>query len=276
MSNADYTYTQVKNGTGSYKYESPVIYSAGVVTLQQRLNSIGYNLSTDGKFGPGTKSAVTNFQTECHLSADGVAGKNTLTQLDKIYQSSYFTKYGKLIDSSSWGRKNILDGKFNDIDLLARIIWGEERGITDAQSAVAQVIKNRSKTSGYYESSSSYPNASIWARIVGMNHQYATATASTCCAPTRGDSSRSDGIDVYWKKAVDLATSLTSGSTFTVPKGYTVNSNGNVSSSKTTSVSTQLNQTAASLFKENLADGKVKGTVVTYKSTLTGNVFYTV
>lgn len=275
MSNASYTYTQVKNGTGSFKYESPIVYSSGVLTLQQRLNAIGYNLTEDGKFGSGTKTAVTNFQNECNLSTDGVAGKNTLTQLDKVYQSNYFTNYGKPISTSEWGRSNILAGNFNDIDLLARIIWGEERAINDAQVAVAKVIKNRSTTSGYYASSSSYPNASIWARVVGKPSHYATAEEAICCTPKRGDSSRSDGINVYWKKAVDLAASLVNGTSFTVPLGYTVGSDENVSSTKTTRVTTQLNQTAASLFKENLAAGKVKGTVVTYKSTLTGNVFYT-
>ena len=83
-------------------------------------------------------------------------------------------------------------------------------------------------------------------------------------------------FDIYWKKAVDLANSLTSGSTLSVPKGYTVDSSGNVSSSKTTAVTSQLNQTAASLFKTNLNAGKVKGTSITYKSTLTGYVFYTI
>lgn len=276
MSNASYSYSEVKSGTGSYKYESPIVYSAGVLTLQKRLNAIGYNLSEDGKFGSGTQTAVKKFQTECNLSSDGTAGKNTLTQLDKVYKSSYFTNYGKPIASSEWGRSKILAGNFNDIDLLARIIWGEERGITDAQVAVAKVIKNRSTTSGYYASSTTYPNASIWARVVGKESQYSTAASSTCCTPRRGDSSRSDGIDIYWKKAVDLAISLTSGSTLSVPKGYTVDSSGNVSSSKTTAVTSQLNQTAASLFKNHLNAGIVKGTCVTYKSTLSGNVFYTI
>lgn len=276
MSNASYTYSDVKNGKGSYKYETPIVYSSGVSTLQTRLNAIGYSMSADGKFGAGTQTAVKNFQKECGLSADGVAGKNTLVQLDKVYQSSYFTKYGKNISSSAWGASNILAGRFNDIDLLARIIWGEERGLVDAQAGVARVIKNRSVNSNYYASSSAYPNASIWARVIGMTGQYATASSSTCCAPTRGDSSRSDGISIYWKKAVDLATALVNGTTFTVPKGYTVSSTGTISSSKTTAVTTQMNQTAASLFKTNLNKGLVKGTCITYRSTLTGNVFYTI
>jgi peptidoglycan hydrolase-like protein with peptidoglycan-binding domain len=276
MSNASYTYTQVKQGNGSYKYESPTVYSAGVLTLQKRLNAIGYNLTENGKFDSGTQTAVKNFQTECNLGYDGVAGKNTLIQLDKVYQSSYFTNYGKPITSADWGSSKILEGNFDDVDLLARIIWCEERGITDAQYAVAKVIQNRSTTSGYYASSNDYPNASIWARVVGKKSQYDSANQPSCCTPIRGNSSRSDGIDIYWKKAVDLAVVLTSGSTLSVPKGYTIDSSGNVSSSKTTAVTSQLNQTASSQFKSNLNAGKVKGTSVTYTSTLTGNVFYTI
>ena len=43
MSNASYSYSEVKSGTGRYKYESPIVYSAGVLTLQKRLNTIGYH-----------------------------------------------------------------------------------------------------------------------------------------------------------------------------------------------------------------------------------------
>lgn len=276
MSNSNYSYYQVKNGTGSYQYENPITYSAGVKTLQQRLNSIGYNLTANGMYDSSTKEAVANFQLECKLSKDGVAAQSTLIQLDKVYQNSYFTNYGKPISSSQWGCANILSGTFNNIDLLSRIIWGEERGIKDAQIAVAQVIKNRSTNSSYYVSSKDAPNASLWARIVGKKSQYSTANNITCCTPTRGDCSKSDGIDIYWKNAVDLANNLVNGPGFIVPLGYTVDSNQNVSSSKTTRVTNQLNQTAASLFKSYLKAGKVKGTSITYDKELKGNVFYTI
>lgn len=132
MSNANYSYSQVKGGSGSYKYENPIVYSAGVKTLQSRLKLIGYNVTADGKFGSATKNAV------------------------------------------------------------------------------------------------------------------------------------------------DLAILLKAGSNISISNGYTVDLKGQVSSAKTTPVTSQLNQTAASLFKEYLNKGKVKGTSITYKSTLSGNVFYTI
>ena len=47
--------------------------------LQQNLNTLGYNAGKpDGIFGNGTKSEVIRFQKTYGLSADGIAGKNTL------------------------------------------------------------------------------------------------------------------------------------------------------------------------------------------------------
>ena len=55
--------------------------STNVKALQLLLTYRGYNLSVDGIFGDGTRSAVKNFQTSYGLSADGIAGENTLTAL---------------------------------------------------------------------------------------------------------------------------------------------------------------------------------------------------
>ena len=50
--------------------------------LQQRLKDLGYySGSVDGKFGSGTASAVTAFQSANGLTADGVAGTRTLNKL---------------------------------------------------------------------------------------------------------------------------------------------------------------------------------------------------
>ena len=50
-----------------------------VKALQANLNLLGYNAGTpDGIFGNGTKNAIISFQKTYGLSADGIAGKNTL------------------------------------------------------------------------------------------------------------------------------------------------------------------------------------------------------
>ena len=45
--------------------------------IQERLNSVGFNLSTDGIFGKGTEKAIKVFQKNRGLSQDGIVGKNT-------------------------------------------------------------------------------------------------------------------------------------------------------------------------------------------------------
>lgn len=45
--------------------------------IQERLNSVGFHISTDGIFGGGTENAVKVFQRNRGLSADGIVGKNT-------------------------------------------------------------------------------------------------------------------------------------------------------------------------------------------------------
>ena len=52
-----------------------------VRSIQQRLAALGYNVSVDGSFGPGTCAAVKACQTKNGLTGDGVVGPNTWTAL---------------------------------------------------------------------------------------------------------------------------------------------------------------------------------------------------
>lgn len=55
-----------------------------VFMLQRALHFLNYSLAIDGNYGPGTKEAVTQFQTDHQLSADGVAGPATWAVLDDL------------------------------------------------------------------------------------------------------------------------------------------------------------------------------------------------
>jgi|GEM_PF-1639518 len=55
-----------------------------VKQLQERLNTYGYGLATDGDFGPGTERAVRDFQDRAGLMADGVAGPTTFRAMDEV------------------------------------------------------------------------------------------------------------------------------------------------------------------------------------------------
>ena len=72
-------------GSGTAPQTRPTIRrgSTGkhVKYLQQRLSELGYWLSVDGQFGPGTESQVRSFQRSNGLSADGGVGPATWSAL---------------------------------------------------------------------------------------------------------------------------------------------------------------------------------------------------
>lgn len=100
-----------------------------VKRIQEKLKSLGYyNGSVDGIYGTKTKSAVTKFQKNCGITADGICGKTTLLYLGLSGGSS----------SSNGGFSNA------DVELLAKVISAEARGESyEGQVAVGAVILNR-------------------------------------------------------------------------------------------------------------------------------------
>ena len=97
-----------------------------VVLIQQRLFELGYYTgSIDGIYGRDTKAAVTTFQKDNGLSADGIAGQKTLSAL-KVYAETGSTPAS------------------SDYLLLARLISAEARGESYiGQVAVGAVVLNR-------------------------------------------------------------------------------------------------------------------------------------
>lgn len=95
--------------------------------IQTRLAALGYYDGTiDGIYGTQTKKAVQKFQQDRGLTADGIAGKQTLNALN-ISDDDYSDGYSSA-----------------DYNLLARIISAEARGESYAgQVAVGAVILNR-------------------------------------------------------------------------------------------------------------------------------------
>lgn len=107
-----------------------------VKTMQQKLKNWGYYKgSVDGIFGSKTKEAVKYFQRKNGLKVDGIVGNQTLKALGMSTSSS---------NSSS--------GTFSDSDLnlLARLIYGEARGESYVgQVAVGAVVMNRIRSASF-------------------------------------------------------------------------------------------------------------------------------
>ena len=108
-----------------------------VTTIQKKLKRWGYyNGNVDGIYGSQTVSAVKYFQRKNKLKVDGIAGKQTLEAM------GIFNLNGNSSGSSS--------SNSNDLNLLARVIYGEARGEPyNGQVAVGAVVLNRVKSSSF-------------------------------------------------------------------------------------------------------------------------------
>ena len=110
-----------------------------VRTIQEKLKRWGYySGSVDGIYGSQTVSAVKKFQQKNGLTVDGIAGKNTLNAM------------GIMSSSSSSGSSGSSSNNSANVDLLARLVYGEARGESyTGQVAVAAVVLNRVKSSSF-------------------------------------------------------------------------------------------------------------------------------
>ena len=108
-----------------------------VSQIQEKLKRWGYyNGSIDGIYGSKTLSAVKAFQRKNGLTVDGIAGQKTLSAMG--------------INSSSSGSNAGNNTNSNDVNLLARVIYGEARAEPyTGQVAVGAVIMNRVKHNSF-------------------------------------------------------------------------------------------------------------------------------
>ena len=122
-----------------------------VKKIQTKLKSWGYyNGSIDGVYGSKTYEAVKSFQRKNGLTADGIAGSQTLAAL------------GINSSSSSGGRSS----NNSDLNLLSHLVYGEARGEPyTGMVAVAATVMNR-------VSDSRFPNS-----VAGVIYQ---SGAYTC------------------------------------------------------------------------------------------------
>ncbi|RJE90217.1 spore cortex-lytic enzyme [Paenibacillus sp. 1011MAR3C5] len=98
-----------------------------VPDLQYRLKVLGYfNTDITPYFGPVTRDSLVRFQRDYGLAADGIAGNQTWAMLKKVSVNKH------------------------ELDLLARIIYGEARGEPYVgQVAVGAVVMNRLASSRF-------------------------------------------------------------------------------------------------------------------------------
>ncbi|MFC5702312.1 RHS repeat-associated core domain-containing protein [Cohnella faecalis] len=64
-----------------------------VKAIQEMLVKAGYNVSTDGKFGPKTEAAIKQFQKDVGIKADGVVGNQTYNVLGAAASTKNLPSY---------------------------------------------------------------------------------------------------------------------------------------------------------------------------------------
>ena len=108
-----------------------------VSQIQTKLKRCGYySGSVDGIYGSQTLSAVKYFQRSNGLTADGIAGTQTLKAMG-------------ITSSSSSGSSGSASSNSN-LNLLSRLVYSEARGESyTGQVAVAAVVLNRVKSSSF-------------------------------------------------------------------------------------------------------------------------------
>lgn len=146
---ASYTNPVSINSGPNYKYGPNAPMVSDIKTFQTNLSNIGYTAigTADGIFGKATLKAVLQFQLQNDMSIDGIAGSSTRQKAATI--SAYAD------NRKNWGKPYIgykcADKKasMSESEVVARCIYGESDSSTTGQKAVAQIIANRVRLSGY-------------------------------------------------------------------------------------------------------------------------------
>ncbi len=131
-------YLFTKENESSYAVSKLGSSGDEVKSIQRKLSSLGYYKgSVDGIYGQQTKSAVTSFQRNCGITADGICGRQTLLYLG--------LSGGTSSNNTSYSN--------SDVELLAKVISAEARGESyEGQVAVGAVILNRVKHPSFPDS----------------------------------------------------------------------------------------------------------------------------
>lgn len=113
-----------------------------VKQLQEALNSLGYDLSADGKFGKATYQAVMAFQRAAGIQIDGIVGPETLAELEKA--TSKTEELTGEVDDLSGSCDDLIDSitKKSGRELMLESLMNIIKAIQRPLSAVGEALRN--------------------------------------------------------------------------------------------------------------------------------------
>ena len=130
---------------------------SAVKDLQTKLKKLGYYDGTvDSTFGSGTYAAVRAFQKKYNLTADGVAGSETLKKLDSAYKNAHSDKDDESLRKGATGSavKNLqtklkklgfynasIDGDYGDTTVAAVKAFQKKYNLTADGVAGSETLK---------------------------------------------------------------------------------------------------------------------------------------
>jgi len=182
--------------------------SESVRQMQQNLKDLGYYSGTvSGHYGTLTEAAVTNFQKNNGLSADGIAGSKTLSKIASALgssssssgsssssSSSSLLKYGVKSDAVRQMQQNLKDlgfysgsitGNFGNLTKQAVYEFQRANGLSaDGVAGSKTLAKIESKLSGSSSSSSSSGSSSSGSSSSGSS---SISTAATLQLGSKND-----------------------------------------------------------------------------------------
>lgn len=180
--------------------------STSVKWLQRDLNVLGYKSGTaDGRFGSNTAEAVKRFQRDYGLTADGVAGKDTISRLNDVsisLQKTLTAKgFGSLTADGLLGEESV-----NAINNAKRKMGLDPDGLADKYFRDVTLPNYSTGSSATSATSSSVSSSAVVSRNISRV-SYIAQGSRTC-------------------KATSLAMSL---NLITGSNSYTTGSLGNAS-----------------------------------------------
>ena len=208
MANSSYTFDNIiSSGSGYFSKESG--FSASVRRMQTKLNRLGYNCgSADGYFGANTETQVKAFQRDQGLTADGKAGKATLSRLDALSPDTEDENYGRELTHAQL-TSGYSNSAISNVEALARTIYGEDTRYSDGQAAVAKELYNRQRSSRKFGSlSGTSAGSKSWKGICYDSSQYAVMTGPSSDTE---NSRKPNQYSTEWARCVSLAKTLVRG-----------------------------------------------------------------
>lgn len=230
--NADYSAADIANGTAVWYNDGSTEQSDDIYELQLNLMSLGYRKNNAGRadgrgvFGPCTEEDVFDFQSRVYgiTSVDGKVGRKTYEYIQKAITNIHYFSVGRPLTTAQWGQDVIAAGTLSARDVLARIIYAEDK-VEGSQRLIAKVIKERTTVDSEKTTGVSDKWLAVISRVYsGGSVGFTTANPSNEDArtPYRAHT-KENGLHDRWKNAVDIADILIAEEPLVLPTVYTIN-----------------------------------------------------